>query len=911
MAPINRKSPSQWGATPPYRDAPERKGKGKYHGRTGLPPRFYILFLWGIPSLFAIIFTLRWSRYFSQIYYENGNTMAMWLNSALSIDESKPSNPVSKPFSKARTEMAVQVGFNSSQRSRREAQSLILSDPPPLRAPTHKACNGYAGIYHIKSGDVGGAAGTIFFQFVIAQLIYCEMYNLKPWIHMDLTSLHVVDYNVHFYNKDENRVSRSQFSMMKGMTIPYLEDYRHPEARYPGPPQLMSPPLHPHSFSVTGDGVWEHYFEPASDFVPGDESCEIKPLLTMDLFLITPGLHIYAPWTPRIWRYSILPDYLLGRHLKSREWLEPQRLEGNRITQKYIHPRQELWDAANRVNPSPAGKSSNTTTDCLGLHVRWTDKEGGRRLIQVDEFLPYVEAYVNNGGTCVFVATDSGKVLRHIHKTWPAEIRRMLRSQGDHIIRSDDSVPVFQKGATSHHRTNIEVLVDILALAKCRFMLHGLSAVTDSAMYLNYALIYQSVDLEDEHKLSPGDFGVMVKDVLREKGLNRTRFFPKGWWETDDNVTSEVMIPTHHACDGYSGILHIEYAGVEASTGMAFFHYILNQLYYAERNNLKPWVFLSNASHAIYDIETHGCGEGETFNMMDGMQASIVRDQQRPESLYPGELDEESKLRKNSFHVSGNGVWKNYLDPVSDFVPGDKSCRDKPLVRLEHRLVEPGLRVWAPWSVRSREYDDLPAHRGKPFHGNYSNWYEPMRRRAHELVKKYFHFRPSIWRRVEEVMPINVTETPCLAAHLPFNQDVYAEYLRSFVTAGGKCIYVATASWHVVDWLESLPRSITDKMIWQGEHVVRSVRELPIQHMEGRHHRINSEAFVDVLAMSKCEFLLHQSTTISEAAIYFNLNLHNRSVNVDDPNRLSVTEFEALVRLYLATHQARSDKSLI
>ena len=884
----------------------ETRSQGKDHSRGPtssnlLKPYRFVLY-WGILWLLSLLFVYRFSA--PNSFYDSSHSAT----AAISPMENEPMDSTLRTSAtnlktvktqrKTAKVLPVKIPCSSTNIAA-EAPPLILTESLPIRPPNHHACEGYAGIYHIKSGDVGGAAGTIFFQFVIAQLIYADNYNLKPWIYLDKTSLHVVDSNVHIFNRQENQVRRTQFTMRKGMTIPYLEDYRLPEARYPGPPQLMSPPLTSHTFEFAGDGVWEHYFEPVSDFEPNDESCETKPYLTMDLFLITPGLHIYAPWTPRMWRYSILPDYLLKRHLTNREWLEPQRLEANRVAQKYIRPRQELWDAANEVNPSPPGSPSNSRTDCLGFHVRWTDKEGGRRLIDVDEFLPYVHAYVNNGGTCIFVATDSGKALRHMRKQWPAGILNLLRSQGDYIIRSDDIVPVFQKGATSHHRTNIEVLVDILALTKCRFLLHGLSAVTDSAMYLNRDLIFQSVDLEDRHRIMPNEFGDMVRDVLKGEGLNLTRFFPTPWWDVDRNPSKAVQ--TDHACDGYNGILHIEYTAPDASTGMSFFHYILNQLIYADMNNLKPWVFLSPASDGVFDNTTHANSPGVTFTMMGGMDATVVDDKQRPESLYPGDLVKGSKLWKKKFHFAGTGVWDSYLEPVSDFIPGDESCKSKPLVRLQHRLVEPGLRLWAPWALRSREYDDLPRHAGKFIHSNYTDWYEPMRKKAHEVIKKYYRFSPHIWKRVDEVLTVDDKSGPCLAANIAQVRDnVYVEYIEAFLRAGGTCIFVATGSWHVVDWLETLPAEINGKIIWQGSNVVRSVRDLPLHHLEERRHRINSEAFVDVLGMSRCQFLIHEFTTISEAAIYMNPGLHKRSVNVEDQNRKTVEEFEQLVGLYIA-----------
>merc|ERR1712232_1438612 len=80
----------------------------------------------------------------------------------------------------------------------------------------------------------------------------------------------------------------------------------------------------------------------------------------------------------------------------------------------------------------------------------------------------------------------------------------------------------------------------------------------------------------------------------------------------------------------------------------------------------------------------------------------------------------------------------------------------------------------------------------------------------------------------------------------------------------------------------------------QGPYVVRSSWKWPA-HMLENHHRTNSEALVDILAMSKCQFLLHGNSAVSEAAIYLNFDLHHQSVNWEDPDRMSVPQFEQLV----------------
>ena len=824
---------------------------------------------------------------------------------------------------------------------------------------TNHACDGFDGIYHIQSGDVGGAAATIFFQFVIAQLIYAEDHNYKPWVHFNNISHHVYDQEFHNATQSQTTV---QFNMMKGMQVEHRSDVRLHRAAYPGKP-YPEEPLHPHSFSMTGNGVWETYFEAVSDFVPGDKSCELKPLLTMDIWLITPGLHIYAEWTPRMWRYDVLPDYMQQRHLTLREWLTPQRIRAHDITQKYIRVKPYLWEQAEQLLVSKSKSRSDGPRNCVGMHVRWSDKGGGRRLIDVDEFLPYVERFLQNGGNCVLLATDSGKVLQHVDLNWPEHVRAVLSSQGENVVRSNDETPVFeiQKSGrlVSHHRTNTEVLVDILALSKCKFILHGHSAVSDAAMYLNGDLIYQSVNLEDTDDLSLDEFGSLVKDVIvRQVGIDRPKYFAGPWWQQPSHgISSEVRDERpakNSACDGYRGILHIAIGGGdEFSFGMTFFHLILNQLLYADMYNLKPWVHLEREeAKAVYDDAVHIKNKEQlSLEMLTGMKVQLIQTDAKVDGQvanYPGDVDTQiATLTRTKVIITGNGVWNSYFAPVSDFDPNDhvdlSSCKDTPLVSLNKTMVSTGLHKWAPWSVKSFRYSGMPDHKWwtKPVsdgidspmessqHARLADWYFPMRAKAHDIIKKYYRPHPFIWKRVHEVNPrasngnqTGKVQPPCLAVHIrqgdkegygkrkPSRIRDFKPYIEAFLrvtdgSAGYKNsqayashVYLATDSWRVMDAIsENWSTNLTSRIRSQGERVVRSVRWVPAHLLEPRnHHRVNLEALVDILAMSKCQFLLHGFSTVSEAAIYTNLDLHTRSVNLDDQGHISVQEFEGLVR---------------
>ena len=804
----------------------------------------------------------------------------------------------------------------STQQQRTKQQNFIIQHGLNQNPIANHACDGYRGIYHIEKGDIGGAAGTVFFQFVIGQIIWAEKYNFKPWVYLNNVSHIVYDPIVHGNNTGVN------FTMQKGTEISYIQrPMGHRRDAYPGQTVVNNPDnLRSFHYNFDGNGVWDNYFEPISDFIPGDKSCQDKPLVTMDLYQVTPGVHGFSG-APKCWRYEYLPDYITKPHIPLNDWLAPQRQSAHDVLKRYIRFKPHIKAKAEYVNPSCSIETKNS---CLGIHIRHSDKAAGRRILDTDEFLPYVKAFLDAGGKWIYLATDSEKVVEHIKTTWPENVLKVIRSMGDDVVRSNDEQAVFDIG--SHHRTNTEILVEIQALSYCQFMIHGLSAVTESSIWINIDLHYTSVNLEDPDHSNENEFGDLVGKVLT--GGNASQILEKrnsinnnninNWWmpksyEVQFSTTTlnqnQNQLPHTQACDdSTSGILHISHVGTNAGTGIAFFTSVLNQLLYAKKYNLTPWIHLSNESKLIYDDEIHGVASGGVSvieDIQDVLMITMSENNNINSSLlYPGPVVVESSRQKKNITLRGNGIWTSYFRGVSDFVPESKSCSDKPVLSMDEDMVS-ALNSWSPWSSKAWQYDDIPNEFWNPKGLTLKSWLEPMRIKANDIVNRYYKFQPFIVERAQQVNPLN--STPCLAVHLlntdkegihrkKFPPNKFREYFDAFARAGGKHIYIASDSSRPLEYImEHFPSNIQKMIRTQGPYVVRSSWKWP-PHMLENHHRTNSEALVDILAMSKCQLLLHGNSAISEATIYLNLNLHNNSVNMEDPDRLSVEEFEALAR---------------
>lgn len=134
-------------------------------------------------------------------------------------------------------------------------------------------------------------------------------------------------------------------------------------------------------------------------------------------------------------------------------------------------------------------------------------------MIKVEDFLPYCEAFVDFGGGDIFLATDSQLVVDEIMRDWPERVRsKIVRQQAVEGLSRNETA-AFELGV-SKHKTNVEALTDALAMSKCTYLLHGLSALSEAAIYMNPGLIERSSNLEDYDVSDERQLKIFVNEVL-------------------------------------------------------------------------------------------------------------------------------------------------------------------------------------------------------------------------------------------------------------------------------------------------------------------------------------------------------------------------------------------------------------
>jgi hypothetical protein len=816
-------------------------------------------------------------------------TLLVVLNLRVLSIYSHPYNHNNNSSSTAKTKTASFTAANPKVRKPIHNNTISvssLSDPSPS-----SPCSKYDGLLHIRMGDIGGAAGTVFFQFVVGQLLYAEKYNLLPWIYFDNTSHVIYDPIVHsvgpgttIYTTTGERQAvniRRQGGSFRDVV--------------PGPPSIVVS-TQPQKLHFEGTGVWALYFQPISkDYDPHDAACQALPYVTLTLKQITPGIHGFASWAPRCWRYPYLPDYIKQPHIPMHRWLEPHLQLGAQVAQRYIRFQPHIVAAAQRVNPY----CSLTTHPCLGMHIRHSDKANGRKVIPVTDFLPFAQAFRHEGGTQIYLATDSTSVLSEIYDTWPKDLTSIIRTIGDDVVRSSDKTAVFDMG--HHHRTNQEILIEIAALSRCQYFVHGLSAVSDSVLWMTgIELQARSVNLEIEEHMTPGSFGTLVQMSQRGGSNVNLSHLPgpdgipiisrnKNWWDVGAaqwaQQQQEIEPPsplTASPCKPYSGILHIHSVSLDAMAAGAFFTDIVNQLLYADQHKLLPWIHLNpNETTRIYDATTHD---------------------------------------RDNDNSNNNGIWTTYFAPVPEsdaFLFNDTVCRTKPVISLNATQVQHLVLSSSQLSsfVMAWRYDFIKEKHWPNSPKEISHLFRNMRQQGSDIVRRYMRLAPYITERAKEVNPVG--RSVCLAMHKQHTgqsgvhrntvaPEDYLPYLQAFVEAGGDYIYLATNSQRfILHMNNTLPPEIVAKVRTQGDHNVVRMTKIWSPDWIDNHHRVNSELLVDIQAMSQCQFLVHSYSTTPEAVIYLNPSLMNRSINLEQVDKMNPTAFGAMVRQVIKEKDAQ------
>ncbi len=360
-------------------------------------------------------------------------------------------------------------------------------------------CHNYTGILHISRVFKKAAAGTFFFQSIVDSFLYAQQHNLYPFVWID----RLADDQPCFDPKIHGQKMQGSYIHLKGHIESANSNKKDGRCHQePGSPNFQD--TFPSTIELYGNGIWESYFQMSHPIPFLDPSCQEKAVFSLSQDQLLPGLHYCSTTAVRGWVYPRLDSRLRPINQTTREWLSDHRRRASRIVHKHFHLQpwlQEIVDAHNGLNSDER---------CLGVHIRLTDKGSGRNKTGVDSYLPYLEAYARAApNSTIFLATDDATVRQQLKNASPLLRSTVIRHQKGALL-SDSNAPTFTAFSTQKHRLNTEALVDVYALSRCQYLVHGYSAMAEAAVYLNPDLDRFSINVDDPDAPSPLQFQALI-----------------------------------------------------------------------------------------------------------------------------------------------------------------------------------------------------------------------------------------------------------------------------------------------------------------------------------------------------------------------------------------------------------------
>jgi len=210
-------------------------------------------------------------------------------------------------------------------------------------------------------------------------------------------------------------------------------------------------------------------------------------------------------------------------------------------------------------------------------------------------------------------------------------------------------------------------------------------------------------------------------------------------------------------------------------------------------------------------------------------------------------------------------------------------------------------------------------------------WYASQRARGARLLSRYVHLRPrvvkaanSAWREImkvksggcSKVIGLHMRGTDVLNIDSQFadrvmtQPDAYLPLVRAYLREEpGALVFLATDDQRMLDYATGYwPMDIVRVLRW------RNISR-PTEGFKGQcgddTYQAGLDALLDVLLLSRCNFLVHSSSNIPELSIMFNPSLHSNSYNLrfssgHDRNWL----YQNNRKMEASTHQLESGTGL-
>ncbi len=227
-----------------------------------------------------------------------------------------------------------------------------------------------------------------------------------------------------------------------------------------------------------GENVWEYFFEPVSSVSyaalrAGLERGEIREdqVHSFDRREIFDWHHSDADRIATFWAKDVPED--------PAAWMAEKRELGRKFVREFIRVKPHIRDEVDAFWRRNLGDA-----EALGVHIRGTDFAYAEPT-PPSSYFEAIDAWSEAQGgdrPPIFLATDQMQFVDLFRQRY-----------GDRIVttdclRSSSRRPPFKFAKESPYRRGEDVLVDLLLLARCRFLFKGAAAVGECALWFASSL---------------------------------------------------------------------------------------------------------------------------------------------------------------------------------------------------------------------------------------------------------------------------------------------------------------------------------------------------------------------------------------------------------------------------------------
>jgi hypothetical protein len=234
----------------------------------------------------------------------------------------------------------------------------------------------------------------------------------------------------------------------------------------------------PHNGSTN---VWEYYFEPVSSYSIDDVNPDKDSVKIANKYR-KKGKNIRG-WDRSCWTYKVKPPKrcLNNPSRACREAI-------NRIIVKYIRIKKPIL---NKIDEFYVKNLEGF--DLLGVHIRAATGWGHQRNLLFDDYVKPMKKYLlQHDNSRIFLATDYAPCLKYMRDIFGDKLVNYdchISENGYLTVTGSSSILEKKTGGAL---IGEEAIIDAMLLSKCHKLVHGMSNVSASVMYLNK-------DIENEY----------------------------------------------------------------------------------------------------------------------------------------------------------------------------------------------------------------------------------------------------------------------------------------------------------------------------------------------------------------------------------------------------------------------------